>query len=541
MAASKKINIKDMVSALPEIYQPIYKHPEYDTQASRLSRDRMDTINRVYHAISNHLNRPLRVLDLGCAQGFMSLNLAGYGANVVGIDNEPKNIELCQALLLENDKLDIKFRLADIRELLCNIQKGEFDLVLSLSVFHHLCHDLGKEKVRELIASLVPKVEVALFEIALHSEPLYWNNALPEDPYWILNDFPFIHMLSEHATHLSNINRPLIYCSAKHWFLGGHVRTFNQWTTQTHELIGENFKGTRRYYFAGDQLAKLYRFTGNYVEFNRNELLNEKRFLEAPPSGLFEIPHLIDSAFSKSEGWIIREMLPGTLLSTIISQRLSYSAHSVLVDTLDQLSTLERLGLYHNDVRIWNILLLPDGHSRLIDFASISPDKKDCVWPFNIYLSFLLFARDILIGKGLPNIFPLRDPFFSPSEFPSPYDQWVAKIWNLPPEKWSYTLFREELAVLMKEATVEEANLPVTAMDLWMQSLESYLATLNRTVAQTHTDITSLQKEVRHNLEAMQNQIQQIENQIHRVLLPLRPVVRLYRRTHNAVKNFFRK
>lgn len=67
------------VNALPELYQPIYGHEEWDNKSLRNCRDRLPDIEKIYDTLSEKLQRPLRVLDLGCAQGFFSFNLANRG------------------------------------------------------------------------------------------------------------------------------------------------------------------------------------------------------------------------------------------------------------------------------------------------------------------------------------------------------------------------------------------------------------------------------------------------------------------------------
>ena len=67
------------VEALPEFYQPIYGHKEWDNKPLRNCEDLLSDIEKVYEHLSNELKRPLRVLDLGCAQGFFSFNIAHKG------------------------------------------------------------------------------------------------------------------------------------------------------------------------------------------------------------------------------------------------------------------------------------------------------------------------------------------------------------------------------------------------------------------------------------------------------------------------------
>ncbi|MDP1491552.1 kinase, partial [Klebsiella pneumoniae] len=77
-------NTHKLVSELPEIYQTIFGHPEWDGDAARDCNERLALISEQYDSLSRELGRPLRVLDLGCAQGFFSLSLASKGASVLG-------------------------------------------------------------------------------------------------------------------------------------------------------------------------------------------------------------------------------------------------------------------------------------------------------------------------------------------------------------------------------------------------------------------------------------------------------------------------
>lgn len=83
-------DLNTLVSELPEIYQTIFGHPEWDGDAARDCNQRLDLITEQYDNLSRALGRPLNVLDLGCAQGFFSLSLASKGATIVGIDSSRK-------------------------------------------------------------------------------------------------------------------------------------------------------------------------------------------------------------------------------------------------------------------------------------------------------------------------------------------------------------------------------------------------------------------------------------------------------------------
>ena len=89
----------------------------------------------------------------------------------------------------------------------------------------------------------------------------------------------------------------------------------------------------------------------------------------------------------------MREQLPGELLLETIYSGKAYDAKRVLGDVLAQLVALEAAGLYHSDVRLWNVIINPTGQASLIDYGVITKNKKDCVLPGNIFLVFIIFGR----------------------------------------------------------------------------------------------------------------------------------------------------
>ena len=52
----------DLLAALPEIYQPIYGHPEHSSSVARECEDRLNFVAMVYRGLENHLGGPLPCL-----------------------------------------------------------------------------------------------------------------------------------------------------------------------------------------------------------------------------------------------------------------------------------------------------------------------------------------------------------------------------------------------------------------------------------------------------------------------------------------------
>lgn len=64
-------NLESLISDLPEIYQTIFGHEKWNDASSRDCSIRLAIITEQYQKLEKSLQRPLRVLDLGCAQGFL--------------------------------------------------------------------------------------------------------------------------------------------------------------------------------------------------------------------------------------------------------------------------------------------------------------------------------------------------------------------------------------------------------------------------------------------------------------------------------------
>ena len=175
-------NLKTLVSELPEIYQTIFGHPEWDGDAARDCNQRLDLITEQYDNLSRVLGRQLKVIDLGCAQGFFSLSLASKGATIVGIDFQQENINVCRALAEENPGFAADFRVGRIEEVIDALEEGEFDLAIGLSVFHHIVHLHGIDEVKRLLSRLADVTQAVILELAVKEEPLYWGVSQPDDP-----------------------------------------------------------------------------------------------------------------------------------------------------------------------------------------------------------------------------------------------------------------------------------------------------------------------------------------------------------------------
>ena len=510
--------LHDLIKALPEVYQTIFGHPEWDDNVSRNCNERLDVIYEVYSNLSEQLGRPLKVLDLGCAQGFFSLSLASKGATVKGIDFLDKNIAVCRALAEENKDLDVEFDTGRIEEIIEQIQPRTYDLVIGLSVFHHLVYEHGVEKVKNWLTKLADSVHAMILELALKEEPLYWGSSLPDEPDEIIKSCKFYKVIAEYQTHLSAIIRPMYVISNDYLILDGYCEPFTYSTNVPYESDGDVHENSRRYYFNANIICKLYNFSKSGLssyeqERGKKELNQEVEFLRSPPAG-FYAPTLVNSGLNKNEGWVVMERISGELLSDLLAKHKEIDLDSVIHNLLAQLVILEVNGYYHDDIRPWNILIDKENKAHLIDYGSISKNKKDCVWPDNIFLAFNIFLKEILspdfISEGT-----LRSASISPFNLPSKYENWLYHFWRKPVQEWTFAAL---LQLFQKIDELPDIKDELGATEEWIRAQEKLLMNNQSHVYKllaesdvTHLKITQIEKHIEKSVD---NKLSELEKEL---------------------------
>lgn len=474
--------LSGLVAELPEVYQPIFGHPELCHTVSRRCDDRLAQIISVYQALEMVFARPLRVLDLGCAQGFFSHSLSQLGAQVHGVDFLEANIAVCKALAAERGDCGIVFDTARIEDVLSRLEVNRYDLILGLSVFHHIVEALGAPPVRGMLAAAGVKVAAALFEIAVAEEPIYWAAAQPQSARELLSDYAFVHEIARHGTHLSDVRRPF-FASNRYWYLDGQAGVFDRWTTASNKVVPDPHRGTRRSYFSDKNFITQFRLDDKAKrEQNLLEWENAVTFLKDSPSGL-TVPRLDGCGKSNTEAWLIRELLPGMTLETHIAEgRKSYDPGGVLREVLLQLQAMEAAGLYHNDLRTWNVIVDPAGGATLIDYGSVSKSRMDCTWPNDVFLSFLIFMREVLVGvQEFP--VPARTGCFNPDRLPEPYRTAIWRMLYLPIDQWHFTDFLQNFESTRRDSDNDPTTIDRGNASLLLGIFESGIADLRSQIA----------------------------------------------------------
>ena len=383
-----------LVAELPEIYQPIYGQPL--VQGARTAdSDRIDIVAQVVDKVGRLVGRPLRILDLGSAQGYIAFRLSEAGHTVVGVEGLAQNVAVARAIHEQHPELDVRFVEADILDCPSEVDLGGFDLVLGLSVLHHIVDRDGQERAVELVSTLAHHIPHGVFEMALASEPVFWASSLPADPRATLAPFAFIRELGRSGTHLSDVQRPLLFASGTHVLTGAGLRAIRSWSDQAHHDATN--PGLRRHFMVGDDVVKVAaRFVDGtddgVLAVYRNELRNEAHILELLGSQGLDVPRLVEFVDGADESILVRSSFPGVLLSVVAPSLNDEHRGLITGQVLDALAELEDRGLSHADLRLWNVIWDPDGlQAHLIDHGAVRTDPTDVMWPYDAYFSTLVW------------------------------------------------------------------------------------------------------------------------------------------------------
>lgn len=173
--------------AAPETKGRMIRHwaPLYDVAGWLMSFGQLPAIRRRSIRVAD-LQPGERVLDVGCGPGSLTIPAArkvGKDGKVAGIDASPEMIGVAKGKA-KKQGVEIDFRVAPIEAL--PFEDGEFDVVLSSLMLHHLPDDLKAQGLGEVIRVLKPGGRLIAIDIAGGHGPLtfvmgLFGHKLPRD------------------------------------------------------------------------------------------------------------------------------------------------------------------------------------------------------------------------------------------------------------------------------------------------------------------------------------------------------------------------
>jgi len=359
------------LAAKVEPYQPAYGLPGLIAKPARDSVDRC-------RAIENHFSGQLRgkrLLDVGSSLGYVCYYFADRGMQTEGWEGNPSNTEVAQLIgELNGLTSHIRTQLFD-PDSVSTIAPGQFDVVTLLSVLHHVVYHQGLEQTQQLMRDLLRRVPVLVLELARKGEDpeLFWDAALPDDEldiFALVRDEVEIVPLGMFDTHLSDKARPLYVVARKESVtVNGRIYPVTRSSAEAYPGSAAVWDhDSRRYYWGDDLFIKQYRVDDRHSTNAR--LITHEISALLGLQHLSSPPRLIDYEVSGDTATVVYARVGGELLGS--SGPLPVAQIEAIVrDLLQALQELHGEGVFHNDVRSWNVLW--DGErARLIDFADAS-------------------------------------------------------------------------------------------------------------------------------------------------------------------------
>lgn len=359
-------------AALPEPYQPAWGLDASRGVARRDCDDRLAVVLPPLEALP--CEGTIRILDLGCAQGYFTLAIAhalakrGRDFEIVGVDYLEDNVRFCEALAAYHD-LPARFVHAPVdSDFIGGVASEGRDVVLALNVLHHVQRQQGE--VASVLGAIRAHSRVAFCELAQREEALEWVGAWHADDDQLLGAYAFRRRLASFPTHLGDVRRPLYVCSDTQAWVGDRWSEFDRATERSHAGVPDAFAGERRFLFGRTEVVKAYRGEGSHGAFNRAELEAEAAALAILSDEPNRYPAVLGRSDDGDTVWLVRGLLPGELLSTCIDGGERIDRAAVVRGLLGELAHLESRGFHHSDLRCWNVLVTGDC-VRLIDFGAL--------------------------------------------------------------------------------------------------------------------------------------------------------------------------
>ncbi len=196
-------------------YQP---HPFKDNTSSKLKRNCYDRLREINSRLPIDREN-YSYLDIGCHTGFFLFKLVnkktGFG---LGIDHGITEIMTATQIANNYNYKNINFMNFEINPNNVN-SLPDFDVVIFLSIFHHLVRYYGKDKAINILSLIAIKTKKYLiFETGQPNEDSNWAKELnfmgKNHNEWIKNklielNFKEINYDKEFSTSVSDIKRTL--------------------------------------------------------------------------------------------------------------------------------------------------------------------------------------------------------------------------------------------------------------------------------------------------------------------------------------------
>lgn len=369
-------------------YQPVYGFTEAFPGKRRAHLER--NVRLVHEALAGvKPAHQVRILDVGCNSGYVSLRLAESFPNVVGLEIARPNLTLCR-MLAAHAGSNARFFGDDVLDIVATSPEElvHVDVVLLYNVVHQFIFHRGLQQTQTLLAALAAGVDTVIVELARQADYVRHgkDQLLPERPEDVLAACEDVEI-----TQLHERPRPVYRLRRRTVRVGA--------TTLRPERIAYSPNPdpavSRKYYTGEGRFLKLYRFAE--VGASRPDLC-EARALQALQHTTI-VPRLLAHEAGAQHGAVLMSQVVGERLVPRLYHPARYKLWAKgrmrLTRQYLEIARLvhEAIG-YQNDLQAHNLLIQPDGSLVLVDFEQAGPE------PINDPYGLLLWSLfDIWGGR----------------------------------------------------------------------------------------------------------------------------------------------
>ena len=366
---------------LTQKYQPAYGL-KTDSAPDRATEDRLGEILSLTQKLSGKLDRPLRILDLGAAQGYVTLSLAAKGHHVTAVEKFLDNsIFIDHLSRFHNLTHNVEVKRMDLVDFMQS-REVQFDVILCLSVIHHIKYFYGEDASNFVNNWISRNSKLAIYEVAVREENYaFWHKSLEESIWKDLPRYRFVSEIGCYKTHLGEVSRPLLVLSNYYHIVENQICPLEEFSFPERAFVqgGERKSLNRRTFIRNNYLHK--------IELREN-IRGKVKLKEN-----LDLENMYFLANNRSESEIIQD---GTYVfeakrKLIVGERLDLIKIHIdkerLIGSLVKASlALRNSNIFHNDFRPWN-LIWDGGQFSFIDLEFASSKDMDIIGlPFDLCL-----------------------------------------------------------------------------------------------------------------------------------------------------------
>jgi len=171
-------------------------HPCDDPRLKGFRVWRPDSAQRLNYVLKHRVGKS--VLDIGCAEGYFSRELAKKGSVVTALDTDKRRVAVTRYLATLNN-LKVRYHVGSWQNYLTNLKKGvRFDNILLLSVFHHDMIRMKPAKAFEALQLFRGRAKRLFVECPLKSSEVKWLPAEKRN-LWSFSEKNFKNKLEENT------------------------------------------------------------------------------------------------------------------------------------------------------------------------------------------------------------------------------------------------------------------------------------------------------------------------------------------------------